>query len=322
MRIIALEEHFILPREEQSLPPGAHRGNDREKLLGFDVISALLDLGEARIAAMDVAGIDLQVISHNQPGCQAILDPGQAVAVAREVNDALHAAVTARPTRFAGLAALPTADPAAAARELERAVTTLGFRGAMINGHTRGSFLDERRYWDILACAQALGVPIYLHPSLPHPAVHKAYFQDYPELALAAWGFGIDTGAHFLRMVFAGVFDAFPTLTVILGHLGEGLPFMLHRINDQTQLAARRRGLKKAPASYLTENLVVTCSGNFSAAAFQCTVMALGIDNVLFSVDWPYESNTGAVAFLQRQLLGPLDLAKVAHGNAERVLRL
>src|SRR5437868_5160043 len=124
MRIIALEEHFILPREEQSLPPGAHRGNDREKLLGFDVISALLDLGEARITAMDAAGIDLQVISHNQPGCQAILDPARAVAVAREANDALQAAVMTYPTRFAGLAALPTADPPAAARELERAVTT------------------------------------------------------------------------------------------------------------------------------------------------------------------------------------------------------
>ena len=322
MRIITLEEHFILPREEQSLPPGAHQGNDREKLLGFDVIGGLLDLGEIRLAAMDAAGIDLQVISHNQPGCQAILDPAAAVAVAREVNDALHAAVTAHPTRFAGLAALPTADPAAAARELERAVSTLGFRGAMINGHTGGQFLDERKYWDILACADALGVPIYLHPSLPHPSAQKAYFEGYPELALAAWGFGIDTGAHFLRLVFAGVFDAFPGLRVILGHLGEGLPFMLHRINDQTQLAAGRRGLKKLPARYLRENLVVTCSGNFSAAAFQCTVMALGIDNVLFSVDWPYESNTAAVDFLKQQPLGPLDLAKVAHGNAERILRL
>jgi 2,3-dihydroxybenzoate decarboxylase len=321
LRIIALEEHFILPREEQNLPPGAHRGNDREKLLGFDVVAELLDLGDRRIAAMDAAGIDVQVLSHNQPGCQA-LDATAAVPVAREVNDLLFETVEAHPDRFAGLAALPTADPAAAARELERAVTKLGFRGAMINGHTRGSFLDEKPYWCIFETAHALGVPIYLHPSKPHPAVMQAYFDGYEELALAAWGFGIDTGAHFLRMVFAGVFDAFPKLTVILGHLGEGLPFMLHRIQDQTQLAAKRRGLKRAPIEYLTENLAVTCSGNFSSPAFACTVAALGIDNVMFSVDWPYESNAAAVEFLKRQPLAPADLAKVAHGNAGRILRL
>jgi predicted TIM-barrel fold metal-dependent hydrolase len=321
MKIIALEEHFILPKEESNLPPGAHRGNDREKLLGFDVIAELLDLGGRRLAAMDAAGIDVQVLSHNQPGCQA-LDADAAIPVAREVNDVLSEAVKAHPNRFAGLAALPTADPAAAVKELDRAVGKLGFKGAMINGHTRGSFLDDKKYWGIFECAQALGVPIYLHPSMPHPAVVQAYFEGYPELALAAWGFGVDTGAHFLRLVFAGVFDAFPRLTFILGHLGEGLPFMLHRIQDQTQLAALRRGLKRAPAQYLTENLVVTCSGNFSPSAFLCTVGALGIENVLFSVDWPYESNSAAVEFLKRQPLGPHDLAKVAHLNAERVLRL
>jgi predicted TIM-barrel fold metal-dependent hydrolase len=321
MRIIALEEHFILPHEEQNLPSGAHRGNDREKLLGFDVVAGLLDLGNVRLAAMDAAGIDVQVLSHNQPGCQA-LDAGAAVPVAREVNDVLAEAIKAHPTRFAGLASLPTAAPDAAAHELERAITQLGFKGAVINGHTQGSFLDDKKYWSIFECAQALGVPIYLHPSKPHPAVMKAYFEGYEELALAPWGFGVDTGAHFLRLVFAGVFDAFPKLTFILGHLGEGLPFMLHRIHDQTQLAAQRRGLQRTPMQYLTENMVVTCSGNFSAPAFLCTVAALGIDNVLFSVDWPYESNIAAVEFLKRQALDPGDLAKVAHHNAERVLRM
>lgn len=321
MRIITLEEHFILPREEQNLPPGAHRGNDREKLLGFDVVAELLNLGDTRLAAMDAAGIDLQVLSHNQPGCQA-LDAAEAVPTAREANDLLFEAVKAHPHRFAGLAALPTADPAAAVREFERAVTKLGFNGAMINGHTRGSFLDERKYWCIFECAQALGVPIYLHPSKPHPAVMQAYFAGYEELALAAWGFGIDTGVHFLRLVFAGVFDAFPKVKIILGHLGEGLPFMLHRIQDQTQLAAKRRGLQRTPLQYLTENLAVTCSGNFSTPAFLCTIETLGVDNVMFSVDWPYELNNAAVDFLQRQPLGPQDLAKIAHGNAERILGL
>jgi predicted TIM-barrel fold metal-dependent hydrolase len=310
-----------MPKEEQNLPPGAHRGNDREKLLGFDVVAELLNLGDTRLAAMDAAGITLQVLSHNQPGCQA-LDAELAVPAAREINDRLFVAVKAHPDRFLGLAALPTANPSAAVNELDRAVTRLGFKGAVINGHTQGRYLDDKNFWCIFECAQALGVPIYLHPSKPHPAVMKAYFDGYEELALGAWGFGIDTGAHFLRLVFAGVFDAFPRLTIILGHLGEGLPFMLHRMNDQTRLAAVRRGLKRTPAQYLTENLVVTCSGNFSAPAFLCTVMALGIDNVMFSVDWPYESNAMAVDFLKRQNLDAHDLAKVAHLNAERVLRL
>jgi predicted TIM-barrel fold metal-dependent hydrolase len=234
----------------------------------------------------------------------------------------LFEAVKAHPDRFLGLAALPTANPSAAVNELDRAVTRLGFKGAVINGHTQGRYLDDKNFWCIFECAQALGVPIYLHPSKPHPAVMKAYFDGYEELALGAWGFGIDTGAHFLRLVFAGVFDAFPRLAIILGHLGEGLPFMLHSMNDQTRLAAVRRGLKRTPAQYLTENLVVTCSENFSAPAFLCTVMALGIDNVMFSVDWPYESNAMAVDFLKRQNLDAHDLAKVAHLNAERVLRL
>ena len=321
MKIVALEEHFILPREEASLPPGAHRGSDRERLLGFDVVAELIDLGDRRIAAMDAAGISMQVLSHNQPGCQA-LDASAAVPMAGEVNDLLFEAVKAHPGRFEGFAALPTADPAAAVRELERAVTKLGFKGAMINGHTRGRFLDAKQFWRIFECAEGLGVPIDLHPSRPQSAVMQAYFDGYEELALAAWGFGIETGVHFLRLLFAGVLDAFPDLKIILGHLGEGLPFMLHRINDQTRLAAARRGLKKAPAQYLTENLAVTCSGNFSAPAFLCTVSALGVDNVLFSVDWPYESNAAAVDFLLRQPLAPRDLEKIAHLNAERILRL
>ena len=321
MKIVALEEHFILPREQASLPPGAHRGSDRERLLGFDVVAELIDLGDRRIAAMDAAGISMQVLSHNQPGCQA-LDASAAVPMAGEVNDLLFEAVKAHPGRFEGFAALPTADPAAAVRELERAVTKLGFKGAMINGHTRGRFLDAKQFWRIFECAEGLSVPIYLHPSRPQSAVMQAYFDGYEELALAAWGFGIETGAHFLRLLFAGVLDAFPDLKIILGHLGEGLPFMLHRINDQTRLAAARRALKKAPAQYLTENLAVTCSGNFSAPAFLCTVSALGVDNVLFSVDWPYESNAAAVDFLLRQPLAPRDLEKIAHLNAERILRL
>ena len=164
-------------------------------------------------------------------------------------------------------------------------------------------------------------MPIYLHPSKPHPAVIDAYFKDHPSLIGPSLGFGNEVLTMAARLVVGGVLDAYPNLKVIIGHLGEGLPFLLHRINDQTRLAAGRRGLKRSPAQYLTENLVVTLSGNFSGPAFLCTVQAMGIDNVLFSVDWPYEL-IGAVEFLKRQPLSVENLAKVAHRNAERVLRL
>jgi predicted TIM-barrel fold metal-dependent hydrolase len=319
MRIIALEEHFIMPSDP--LPPGAHRGNDRQLRTGIDSGMELLDLGDRRIAAMDSAGIDVQVLSLNQPGCQA-LDAAAAVPKARDANDYLFQKIAAHPTRFAGLAALPTADPRAAAAELERAVTQLGFKGAMINGHTEGSFLDDPRYGDIFECAHTLGVPIYLHPRNPHPDVMKTYFKGYEELAFAAWGFALDTCSHFLRLVFAGVFDRYPKLTIILGHMGEGLPFWLHRADDHTQVAAKRRGLKKTLAEYLTENLMITCSGNFSVPAMVCSVEALGPDNIMFAVDWPYESNQAAVDFLSHLPLSNEVVTKIAHRNATRILGL
>ena len=173
---------------------------------------------------MDAAGITMQVISHNQPGCQS-RDAADAVALAREANDVLHSAVLEHPDRFAGFAALPTADPDAAVKEFaERAVNRLGFRGAVVNGHTQGSFLDDPKYLGIFECAAALRVPIYLHPrGASPPAVMKAYFDGYREISLAAWGFAIDTGAHFLAAgVCRWLFDRFPELKIILGHLGEG----------------------------------------------------------------------------------------------------
>jgi predicted TIM-barrel fold metal-dependent hydrolase len=323
MKIIALEEHFITPREEHDLPPGAQRGNDREKLLGFDVVAALLDLGETRLAAMDAAGIDVQVLSHNQPGCQA-LDAATAVPAAREVNDLLSEAIKAHPDRFAGLAALPTADPAAAVKELDRAVTRLGFKGAMINGHTRGAFLDDRRFWGIFECAQALGVPIYLHPSKPHPAVMQAYFDRYPELALAAWGFGIDTGAHFLRLVFAGVFDAFPRLTFILGHLGEGLPYYLWRIDNRNNWmkAPHKYAARKRVADYMRANVHLTTSGHYSTPALLDAIAEFGVDRVMFSVDYPFEDFSDAAQWFDNAPLSETDRRRIGRSNALKLFKL
>jgi predicted TIM-barrel fold metal-dependent hydrolase len=324
MRIITLEDHFATPmfREKFVFPRGfefnyAERGG----YLGYDIPSELLDLGEKRIAAMDGAGIDLQVVSLSMPGAEGF-DAETAIAVATDANDRLAAAVSAHPKRLAGFASIPTASPSAAVKELERAVTKLGFKGAMINGHVRGEFLDHRKYWSIFECAQALDVPIYLHPTIPHPAVLKAYFEGYGDLSAPAWGFAMDTCTHFLRLVFSGLFDAYPRLRMILGHLGEGLPFWIHRLNDHTQSAAKRRGLKKRPEQYLRENLVVTTSGNFFTPAFICTLMALGADNILFSVDWPYESNRIAIDWLSHLQVSDKDKEKICHLNAERILRV
>lgn len=320
MRIIALEEHFTLPSGDRT-PPGSHPGNDREVITGVPTAAALLDLGAGRLAAMDEAGIDMQVLSLNQPGCQ-LLEGDAALATAIEANDHLAAAVRRHPDRFAGFAAIPSFDPGAGALELRRCVVELGFGGGVINGHSRGRFLDDPHFWPIFEAAHELGVPIYLHPSTPHPGAMAAYFKGYEELAYAAWGFALDTCSHFMRLVFAGVFDRYPRLKIILGHLGEGLPFWLHRANDHTRLAAARRGLKKDLAGYLRENLVVTCSGNFSVPAMLCTIMALGIDNVMFAVDWPYETNRDGVAFLKSLPIGPADMEKIAGRNAGILLGL
>lgn len=324
MKIIAIEEHFTTPMYRQKVGANEFRNfylTSRSEQIGHDIVEELADLETGRLARMDAAGIDVQVLSFGSPGPQAF-GAEIAIPMARDANDRLYEAVKAHPDRFAGFAALPTADPEAAAAELERSVRQLNFKGAMIHGHTRGEFLDEKKYWVIFERAQALNVPIYLHPALPHPDAVKAYFGGYEDLARAGWGFAIDTSCHFLRIVFAGVFDAFPDLKIILGHLGEGLPFAMHRLDDHTRRAAARRGLRKAPLEYFRDNLLVTTSGNWYEPAFVCTLLALGADNILFAVDWPYESNTAGIEFLKKLSISDADKEKIAHRNAERLLRM
>jgi len=324
MRIIAIEEHFMTPMYRENVGENEFRSfylSSRSQQLGHDIVEENLDLGEKRLSHMDAAGIDVQVLSFASPGPQAF-GAEVALLMARDANDRLHETVKAHPTRFAGFAALPTASPDAAAQELERCVSKLGFKGAMIHGHQQGSFLDERKFWPIFERAQALDVPIYLHPTLPHPLALKAYFEGYEELARAGWGFAVDTSCHFLRLVFAGLFDAYPRLKIILGHLGEGLPFAMHRLDDHTRAAAARRGLNRTPLEYLRENLLVTTSGNWFEPAFICTLLALGIDNILFAVDWPYESNSAGIEFLRKLSLSDADKERLAHRNAERMLRI
>ncbi len=218
--------------------------------------------------------------------------PRSAVRLARAANDRLRETVRAHPDRFSAFAAIPTPDPKAAADELERAVTKLGFKGALVNGLTNGLFLDDKRFWPIFERAAALDVPLYMHPAIPHPAVVEAYYKDYveqyPSLLRAAWGFTVETATQGVRLVLSGVFDAYPNLKIIIGHLGEGLPFLLWRINMGFE---RDRSGSTNFRDVFCEHFYVTTSGFFSDPALLHCMMEMGIDRIMFSVDYPFVDN-------------------------------
>jgi predicted TIM-barrel fold metal-dependent hydrolase len=309
--VVALEEHYLDPEVKKFGGMGA----------AAPVVERLDDLGALRLREMDEAGIDLQVLSHSIPGLQAI-DAESAVPLARRVNDRLHAAVRAHPDRFAAFAALPTADPKAAADELERTVTKLGFKGAMVNGMTEGVFHDNERFWPIYERASALDVPIYIHPASPHPAVIEAYYKDYvekhPGILRAAWGFTVETATQGVRFVLSGVFDKYPGLKIILGHLGEGLPFYLWRIT----LGLRGSTGAKSFRDIFCEHFWITTSGFFSDPALLCCVMEMGIDRILFSVDYPFVDNPPGAEWIKTLPLSAEDTEKLLNGNAKRLLKL
>jgi predicted TIM-barrel fold metal-dependent hydrolase len=314
-QVIALEEHFQHP--EVGALYGPLDANRAPQML-----QRLEDLGELRIKEMDEAGIDIQVISHSAPAMHK-MEADSAVRLARLANDRLHAAVRAHPTRFAGFASLPMPDPRAAADELERAVIHLGFKGAMVHGLTNGVFLDDRRFWPIFERAQMLDVPIYLHPSVPNQAVIDAYYQDllkeWPGLLRAAWGFTVETATQGVRLVLSGVFDAYPRLRFIMGHLGEGLPFYLWRINMAL-------GRESTPGfsfrDVFTGHFTITTSGFWSDPALLLCVQEMGVDRIMFSVDYPFAPNQPATQWLEKIPLCAEDRAKIAGGNAKRILKL
>ena len=325
MRLIAVEEHFSAPVYREKAGANEARSfyiTSRSERLGHDIGAELDNLGESRIKQMDAAGIDVQVLSFNAPIAHGFTAQ-EAIDMARGLNNRCASTIKAHPGRFSAFAALPVAEPEAAADELERCVSDHGFVGAMIHGHINGGFLDDRRYWTIFARAEKLDVPIFLHPALPHPGAMKAYFEGFEDvLARPGWGFAVDTSIHFLRMLCAGVFDAHPKLQFVMGHLGEGLPFAMHRLNEHTHLVARQRGLAKSPLDYIRDHLYVATSGNWYAPAFVCTLMALGAERILWAIDWPYESNEVATRFWRDISLSDGDREKIAHGNAERLFGL
>jgi hypothetical protein len=253
------------------------------------------------------------------------LDLPTATAVVRDVNDRLAEVVRAHPGRFAAFAALAVDDPISASRELERAVTQLGCRGTMIDGTTHGLFLDHPKFTPILEAAQALRVPIYVHPAPPPAAVQAAYFSGLPDpygmlLSIAAWGWHAETGLHCLRLIVSGVFDRFPGLQIIIGHMGENLPFSLARADSVLSRAPST--LQRTVDEYFHEHFHVTTSGYFTTPPFLCALSVVGADRLMFSVDYPFSSNTQGRAFLDGLPVAPADRAKISHANAERLLGL
>lgn len=312
--VIALEEHYWDAEVAKNFDsPEARNPALRQRLD---------DLGALRIREMDEAGIDVQVISHGAPATQR-MDAVIAVPLARRANDRLHEACRAHPDRFAGFACLPTADPKAAADELERTVTKLGFKGAMVHGLTNGVWFDDKRFRPIFERAQALDVPIYIHPALPHPAVVEAYYKDYlkdyPQLLTAAWGFTVETATQGIRLVLSGVFDTYPRLKIVLGHLGESLPFSAWRINMALSRGADR---PSAFRDTFCEHFWITTSGNFSTPALMCCIMEMGVDRILFSVDWPFVPNVPGSKWMADLPLGLEDRTKILSSNAKRLLKM
>ena len=312
--VIAIEEHYWDDELAQTF-------SGHEAVRAAELASRLRDFDGIRLKEMDAAGIDIQVLSHGSPSTQK-LPAATAVALTRRVNDRLHALVTRRPDRFAAFAALPTAAPQAAADELER-TARLGFKGAMLHGLADGVFLDDKRFRPIFARAEQLDLPIYLHPALPHPDVLRVYYADYmadfPLLAQPAWGYTVETATTAIRLVLSGVFDEHPRLKFILGHLGESLPFLLWRISH----TLARPGQMRVPfRDVFCKHFSITTSGNFSDPALLCCVMELGIDRILFAVDWPFVMNEPAVKWMETVPLCDEDKAKILSGNAKRLLRM
>ena len=327
MKIIALEEHFrnaAIEEAVEKLMPSSQRGLLGKAMAAYaPPASQLEDIGKDRLARMDAMGIDVQVLSYSTPGTQ-VLPASEAVPLARDANDQLAAAIAAHPDRFAGFATLPTPDPQAAAAELERAVHKLGFKGAMINGRTHDRFLDDPRFRPILEAAVALDIPLYLHPTIPSKAVQDAYYAGLEPtmstcFATAGWGWHMETGIHALRLILAGVFDHYPRLQLILGHWGEMIPFYLARIDEAFAPVAKH--LQRHVSDYFLQQVYVTPSGMFTLPPFLLTLQIMGADRIMYSVDYPFIASDQARTFLEAAPISPADKEKIAHGNAEKLLK-
>jgi predicted TIM-barrel fold metal-dependent hydrolase len=329
MRIVAVEEHFtcqdLLSRIDCATL--VRNGWPAPGTTMFQAINppALADTGEDRMAAMKTAGICMQVLSVPGPGAEIVSGP-DGIAIAREFNDRMARLISAEPERFAAFAHLPMRSPSAAADELERAVVECGLKGALISGTVDGKFLDAPEFEPVLARAERLGVRLYIHPGLPPQGVRAAYYDGLPEeasfiLAIAGWGWHAEVAVHILRLALSGALDHHPRLKLLIGHMGEGLPAMMERV-ERVFSGYSSTHLERNAARAIVEQVWVSTSGFSSTPAFLAAFMTFGADRLLFSVDYPFGNNLAAVAFLKNLPVSPEDREKIAHQNADALLRL
>ena len=328
MRTIALEEHFIAQAYQETMrsAAGQEGASQPGPTMPPERQARLMDLAAQRLEDMDRGGIDLQVLSN----IGSIVAPGSVQAaeelrLAQEANDQLASVSATHPDRFAGFASLPMTQPEAAAAELERAVRSLGLRGAMIHGTTNGRFLDDPAFLPVLERAAALDTPLYLHPAPPPAPVREAYYSDLDPavayvLSTSGWGWHSEVGLHALRLILAGVFDRLPSLQLIIGHMGEMIPFMFGRINDTLTPVATQ--LRRPVGDYFLRHFSITTSGFFTDPPLLLALQVVGADRILFSVDYPFSANERGRAFLDHAALSPADKEKISHLNAERLLGL
>ncbi|MDO7886856.1 amidohydrolase family protein [Hymenobacter cheonanensis] len=328
-RIVALEEHVSFPDMVERIPLAARQqagwpSNANPHSPVREQASQLAEIGAERLRLMDEAGISVQVLSVSGPGAE-LLGPTEGPAFAQEYNDRLAAAIARHPGRFFGFAHLPMTNPVAAAEELARTVGTHQFRGAMLNGTTQGLFLDDPKFAPLLARAEALGVPLYLHPGVPPAPVRAAYYSNLPHelgerLSMAGFGWHAETAIHVLRLILSGTLETYPRLRFIIGHMGETLPVMMARADltmpaDQTQLP-------RSISQTLRDQVFITTSGIFTRPPLEAALATFGLDNILFSVDYPYAPNKPGHELLAGLQLPPADIAKLAYRNADQLLGL
>lgn len=314
---IVLEEHF-------STPVLGEYATDVVSVVDPEFLKyvkpRLMDMEQMRLDDMDRNGIDMCVLSANSPGVQLEKEAALATRVAAEMNDLLGAQMQKYPTRYSGFAHLALQDPDGAAEELERCVKHLNMRGALINGTTGGDYLDHPRFSPVWERAEALGVPIYLHPG--DAPTMPSNEKGYTEMAGPGWAWGAETAGHALRIIYGGVFDRFPKATLVLGHMGETLPYILWRLDSRYKMLRHTNDIQMLPSEYVRRNIMITTSGCFSNEPLLCAIAALGSDRIMFSVDYPYEYTSEGVHFIENAPLSEADMEKICHGNVERLLQL
>lgn len=317
MKKIALEEHFSGPGFEKYLT--AVEGLFDPELI-HSIEKLLPDFAEKRLQMMDACGIEIAVLSQTAPGVQQERDTAKAIEAAAACNKFLFSQIEKNPHRYRGFACLALQDPHTAARQLELCVREYGFVGALVNSNTNGEYLDDPKFWPFWQKLEELEVPLYLHPG--NPSDRPQMYEGRPELDGATWSWNCETATHALRLIFGGIFEKFPETKVILGHMGETLPFYLWRLDSRTLTTTKGRAMKKLPSEVFREHFLITTSGVCAQAPLNCSLTELGDDGVMFATDYPYEDAMVAAAFIEKATLSHEQREKICYKTAQRVFKL